>query len=114
MRLALLATLPGLACKKEEPPAAPVALAPPPPAATAAAPPPVPLPQPELVEGELVTIDFDFDRSELRADQLDELRHNLALLQADPGHSEAAWARNRRDEFVPVDLRVSLAGDGGR
>ena len=118
--------------------------------------PPTPVVEPEPAL-DLTTIYFDFDRSNIRPDQADELRRNADMLRsrprltirieghcdergttdynialgqrraaaaraflveqgisperivvvsygeerpADPGHDEAAWARNRRDEFM--------------
>ena len=156
-------TLPAVACRKKPVETEVATFVPPPPAPPKAAPAPPPAPP---AREELVTIYFDFDRSELRSDQLPRLRQDLAFMQADsavrvrieghcdergttdynlalgerrakaardwlvsqgiapsrirtisygeerpvdPGHDEAAWARNRRDEFHPEGGAAPLA-----
>jgi len=171
LTVVLAAGLVGAAGCRKKPPAEPVAPAAPPPAeAPAPTPPPPPPPPPpapaepaaparpplETLNGQLQTVYFDFDQSDVRADARSAIAVNIGLIKkypdlkvsveghcdergtveynlalgdrrtaaviaslveggiarnrltsvsygeerpADPGHSEAAWTKNRRAEF---------------
>ncbi|MEZ4234801.1 MAG: peptidoglycan-associated lipoprotein Pal [Myxococcota bacterium] len=97
--LGLVAAMAMVGCKKK----APEPAAEPPPVVTAQPPPPEPPAEPV---GELQTVYFDFDRANLRGDQIAVLEHNLDVLQADP--RTRVVIEGHADERGTVDYNLAL------